>query len=161
MRSVNLRHSARAVILDDTDRVLLGRLRIPGPRTATVVWAAPGGGLEPGESSLAALRRELMEEVGLDLYADPPHIWHQRVLAPDHVPGYDGVVNDYFFVRTMPFTPRGAMAAAENISAWRWWSLPEIRRYRGGELFSPRDLAAPLSSLIADGLPPRPLELGL
>jgi hypothetical protein len=38
------------------------------------VWVAPGGGVEPGEPALTALRRELLEEVGLVLGTDPPHV---------------------------------------------------------------------------------------
>ena len=61
-----------------------------------MVWATPGGGVEPGESLLAALRRELDEEVGLVLDHDPPHVWHQEVVRPGRFEGYDGVTNDYF-----------------------------------------------------------------
>jgi 8-oxo-dGTP diphosphatase len=77
----------------------------------------------------------------------------------------DGVINDYFLVRTASFGPRGTMSddelATENIDGFRWWSLPEIAGYRGPELFSPRDLATPLTTLIADGVPAGPVPLGL
>ncbi|MFJ1806730.1 MULTISPECIES: NUDIX hydrolase [unclassified Streptomyces] len=163
MPSVNLRHSVRAVVLDEADRILLCRHTIPEP-AGTVVWAAPGGGIEPGETPLAALRRELREEVGLSVETDPPHVWHQEVVA-GHAPGYDGIVNDYFLVRTAQFTPRGTLSAeqlaAENISGLRWWHPREVASYAGADLFSPRDLATPLTALITSGVPARPARLGL
>ncbi|MEV0680221.1 NUDIX domain-containing protein [Actinosynnema sp. NPDC050436] len=165
MRSVNLRHSVRAIVLDDDDRVLLCRLAIPGSDGVVVVWVAPGGGVEPGETRLAALRRELHEEIGPVAFdGEPARVWCQEVVGPGYAPGYDGVVNDYFLVRTRSFAPRGAMTdqelAAEHISAWRWWSLPEIVGYHGPDLFSPRDLATPLAALITHGVPTVPVALG-
>ncbi|MFE9743349.1 NUDIX hydrolase [Saccharothrix saharensis] len=149
-----MRHSVRAIVLDEDDRILLCRLELPG----IVVWAAPGGGVEPGETRVEALRRELDEEAGLvgfDLGAGARPVWRQEAVGPDYAPGYDGVVNDYFLVRVPRFVPRGAMSdrelAAEHISGWRWWSLAEIAGYRGPDLFSPRDLATPLGALIAGG----------
>ncbi|MEV4805479.1 NUDIX domain-containing protein [Nonomuraea sp. NPDC049421] len=158
-----MRRSVRAIILDPDDRVLLCRhdtTAAGGP----VVWAMPGGGVEPGETDLQALRRELAEEVGLRVNALPPHVWHQTALV-DHAPGYDGVVNDYFLVRAPAFTPRGewddARLAAEQITDVRWWSVPEIAAGHGDDLFSPRALAATLGALLASGVPSEPVRLGV
>jgi ADP-ribose pyrophosphatase YjhB (NUDIX family) len=161
MSLLNLRHSVRAIVLDEDDRILLCRFTLP----ERVVWAAPGGGIESGETPQAALRRELNEEIGLVIDEMPPHVWHRRVVAPGHMSGYDGLIEDYFLIRTAAFQPNGALSrdelAAENISEFRWWRLTEITAYQGPDFFGPRDLAGPLTRLIKDGVPDQPLELGL
>jgi 8-oxo-dGTP pyrophosphatase MutT (NUDIX family) len=166
---LNLRCSARAIILDEGDRILLCRFVFPHPAVpgpAKAVWAAPGGGIESGEDRLTALRRELREEIGLEITAAPPHVWHQVVVAAGHAAGYDGIVNDYFLIRTNHFEPRGELAdgqlaRAENLVAFRWWQFSEIAGYTGPDLFSPRDLAASLAELLTAGTPAEPAQLGL
>jgi 8-oxo-dGTP diphosphatase len=158
-----LRHAVRALIVDDEHRILLCRFDLSDK--GVVVWATPGGGIEPGESLLDALRRELDEEVGLALDKAPPHVWHQVVEEPGHARHYDGVVNDYFLVRTAHFEPRGSFTpdqlAAENIVDLRWWSFAELEDYRGTDLFSPRALPVVLRDLVDNGVPERPHLLAL
>jgi 8-oxo-dGTP diphosphatase len=48
-----------AAILDDGGRILCVRMN-----HATHAWTTPGGRVEPGESPLDALKREVLEESG-------------------------------------------------------------------------------------------------
>ena len=162
MHRSRLRHACRAVILDERDDLLLCRFDFRH-RGRPVVWAAPGGGMNDGESELDCLRRELDEEVGLGLRENPPKVWRHEVVAPDLVDGYAGLVDHYFLLRTTRFIPSGAFnedqLRAENITAFAWWSQQELTTYSGPDVFAPRRLADHLTALLHHGPPAKPLEL--
>ena len=186
MSELRLRHSVRALIVDEVDRVLLCRWDMAG----MTVWGTPGGGIEEGESHLAALRRELFEEVGLTLETECHHVWHQEVVpaqhamgldddyfvrwwrnwmaAPYHAAGYDGVINDFYLVRTSAFEPRVTLSddqrTAADLTELRWWPLDEITAYVGNVAFAPRFLAPLLNNLLgtfSDGNSAPLLDIGL
>lgn len=159
-----LRHSARALVLTPDDELLLGRHRV----NDGYVWAAPGGGIEAGESPERALRRELREEIGLTLdAAAPPHVWHQEFMDSSLAPSLDGVVNDYFLVHVDRFVPQGDWSAEtllrEGIDEFVWWTVEEITNAGPAHVFSPRGLAALLPSIKhgSEKTMARPLALGL
>ena len=56
------RQAGRAILRDDAGRVLLIHFVLPN----MTFWATPGGGVEPGETLLAAALREVQEELGID-----------------------------------------------------------------------------------------------
>jgi 8-oxo-dGTP diphosphatase len=57
-------HVAAALTVDGEGRALMVR------KHGTTMFMQPGGKIEPGESALDAVRRELGEELGLDLPAE-------------------------------------------------------------------------------------------
>jgi ADP-ribose pyrophosphatase YjhB (NUDIX family) len=72
----------RAAVLDDQDRVFLIR------HTYVRGWHLPGGGVEPGESVIEALGRELREEAGIEATGLPQlhGVFHERAASDrDHV----------------------------------------------------------------------------
>lgn len=158
-----LRPSARGLLVDRDRRILLAEFVLPNLH----LWAVPGGGIEPGETSLEALRRELREEVGLVLDEDPALVWRRRVVVADVVDGYEGVIEDHYLICCEAFEPRGQLTdeelVAEHLVAFRWWHIDEIRAATAAKeaYFSPRYLGDLLDDLLRTGPPAEPLELGL
>jgi len=72
----------RALVIDGRGRVFLVK------HSYVAGWHLPGGGVEPGESLLEALRRELAEEGNIELI-DKPALYglyfNHRVSRRDHV----------------------------------------------------------------------------
>lgn len=57
-----------AALIDADDRVLVAQR--PAGRSFAGLWEFPGGKVEPGEALVAALARELDEELGIGVAAD-------------------------------------------------------------------------------------------
>ena len=69
-------------VVERDGRVLLG-MKAAGAEPYPDTWRLPGGGIEPDESNLEALARELREETGLELVKAEP-ILYQEDLAKKH-----------------------------------------------------------------------------
>jgi 8-oxo-dGTP pyrophosphatase MutT (NUDIX family) len=94
----------RAVIFDTEGRVLLVR------HSYVAGWHFPGGGVEPGETTEAALRREVEEEAAVRLGPSPPALfglYRNRITGRDHVAVY--ICRDW--------TPHGTFAPNGEIVA--------------------------------------------
>ena len=74
-------HVVAGVLRDAQGRVLLARR--PAGKADAGLWEFPGGKVEPGESALVALRRELNEELGLRVLDGEPLIRVPVVSAVD------------------------------------------------------------------------------
>ena len=145
---LRIRKSARALLLTPDAHVLMVRFEFPD-RT---VWALPGGGLEPGESHLDALHRELGEEVGLSGVDVGPHIWNREHIIPFFDGRWDGQQDQVFLVHTERFEPNSRLSwdqlRAERLHELRWWTVDELRSADGIN-FAPRRMPELIDRLLA------------
>jgi 8-oxo-dGTP diphosphatase len=159
LSGVILREGVRALIIDDADNVLLLRFDWLGCDVPGGFWANPGGGVEPGESRLEALQRELREEVGLFVEELGPEVWTKTAAFP--MSGWDGQIDHIYRHRVAHFEPEPAMSAeqlkAENVHEIRWWPAEAIRT--GDAVFAPRALPNLLPEILAAGAPQQPVPL--
>lgn len=135
-----LRHAARVILLDEYDRVLLIRFSITRQDGTVVFWATPGGGLEGDEDPLTGARRELMEELGLDLSLTGPI--HKATAVFEHEGALLENTDTFFLARCAASAPRldGVDDAERQVmQAIRWWSAEEI--VGSAEPIFPPDLA--------------------
>lgn len=147
------RAAARVLLLDPADRALLvGHV----PSDDRVVWTAPGGGLEPGESHQQAATREVREELGIAADVGP-WIWRRRVTF-----SFRGVWIDqderWFLARTSGFDPATAPLDDHGAAAARWWGVDDLRR--SDVEVAPARLAQHLATLLRDGPPTEPVDVG-
>jgi 8-oxo-dGTP pyrophosphatase MutT (NUDIX family) len=128
----------RALVVDGTGRVFLVK------HSYVSGWHLPGGGVEAGESLMAALTRELREEGNIEL-GDQPVLFgiyfNRRISRRDHValyvvrsfhqsappqPNKEIIAHGFFSPSTLPAeTTRGTRARIgeffENRPAAEWW----------------------------------------
>jgi ADP-ribose pyrophosphatase YjhB (NUDIX family) len=158
--TVVVREGMRALLLDPDDRVLL--VRFVNPETGEEFWATPGGGVDAGEDPETALRRELLEETGLEEIELGPFVWTRR-----HVFDWAGRTVDqrerYALVRVQAFEPRPALTAAqladEGVHELRWWTLGELAESDAN--FAPRRIVRFLRQLLEEGAPAAPIDVGV
>jgi TDG/mug DNA glycosylase family protein len=127
-----IREGVRAVVVDQDRRVLL--LHYTNEYEAW--WIPPGGGVDPGETDLDALTRELHEEIGLEEFELGPLLFERE--HHFRVEDFGGQRNRYYLVRV----PRFEVTHLGEGEAARWFTLEELRAL--GD--PPRDIDELLSS---------------
>ena len=150
------RPTARVVVLNERDEVLLFRVRAE----RRDLWITPGGGLDPGESWEECARRELLEETGIDVDRLGPYVWKGTVIISHS--GRNYLLDQRFFMAKVGGVPEVDISGLDQIEAGmtvshKWWSLDEL--VRTSDEMRPHGIADLLPPLIAGKIPPEPLEI--
>lgn len=113
-------HSAPAVsaiVVDGGGRVLLAR-RKSEPDAG--LWDTPGGFIEEGEEPLAAMKRELLEETGLEI--EPDGFLGAYIDTYGEAPGAGTVLNLVWEASVVS----GEMQAQDDVSELRWFPVDDL-----------------------------------
>lgn len=94
-RQPNLIHVAIGLVIDPHQRILIAER--PVTKSKAGFWEFPGGKVEEGETVFAALKRELLEEVGIHVHTAEPF------LATTH----DEILLDAWVVKDFSGVPLG------------------------------------------------------
>lgn len=90
---------AVGILIQPNGDVLLAQRPVGKPYAG--YWEFPGGKVEPGEAILAALKREFMEELGIEIIDAEPWCGIEHVYAHAHVRLH------FYFSKTWRGVPQG------------------------------------------------------
>ncbi len=158
---VKIRPTARVVLLDESDRLLMLKIHDPsaarGPNPiAADFWLLVGGGVKPGESFEEAARREVVEEAGMREVSIGRCVWTQEKLRMNPM-GELELVHAKFFVgrvatdSVIDFSGHEPLEASA-ITGYRWFTQDEILARESRETFSPPGLGTLLGGVLGGDL---------
>ena len=103
---------AAIILSNDMKRILLTQRA--GDKDYPFYWCHPGGKVEPGEKPIAALIRELQEEIGITIF-QPMEIFDQRTFDPPVCKAPTTLIT---YVCLMPYGQRVMLLDATVGAGW-------------------------------------------
>lgn len=157
---MKIRKRASALLISADNRLFLFKFEFAFLDHGKTFWVTPGGGVNEGESFKQGLRRELYEELGLDVTVTEPYAFFRK-MPFTHKSGEEFISDERFFVVKVPDENVifSNMSAVEKklTKEGKWWSVDDIRS--SSEEFFADDLDSILENILNDNLPLAPREI--
>lgn len=151
------RKSSRAIVLNKQNQIFLFRYTFDFFAEQESIWITPGGGLDDGESFEEALKRELFEEMGIELTEPAPEIFYRFPLY-ELKSGETVQCEERFYLVRLDETEFSCTGWTESekkrMTAGRWWTLEEIKQSK--ETFFSKDILEILERLSQGDIPKEP-----
>jgi 8-oxo-dGTP pyrophosphatase MutT (NUDIX family) len=164
MSEVISRATARVLLIDPADRILLYRGRLLQAANPPYAWFTPGGGVDEGESVREAAARELREELGHHV---APAALGPVVATSEGGWSLDGhryFSHDSFFMLRVPGSLKVDTSGMdeeerESTDRFRWWTPEELAGPITDEPVVPAGLGPLVARLIGGDVPAVPVVL--
>jgi len=150
------------VLLDSNGHVFLLRGHDPFGPSHLGWWEIPGGGIDPGETSAEAARRELHEEAGIVDVEIGPCVWVQQArftFAGMRFDQWEEIHVAWCSTPAPAWDPKGLEPLeALAFSDHRWWEPHHVTS--SDERFLPSALRSHVIDLAEGRLPTEPIDIG-
>lgn len=157
---MKIRKSARAIVINNKNQMFLFQYMFDYLEDSKAIWITPGGSLEEGESFDDALKREVYEELGVQLTKECPEVYYRNPIYTLQSGEKVQSVEKFFLValeeESFSFV-HWTESEKKRMLAGKWWSEEEIEKSE--DEFFTKDILRIMMELSDGNFPVQPQEI--